>query len=180
MAQNPPLWATTHEALRNCLDYRGRCMLSVEVIRAAMSEALGGAPFPPLATEPWLPGWSWPASVSSRSPTGWNRGLRVAFEYRGPHHYERPPASLGLPTFLHEWQRAQDALLEEHCDTSELALVVVPYYITYTRLRDYVRRELDLLGYQISRPAPDEVFYDRAFQRCFEAGFADERLRYPA
>ena len=176
MAQrDPPLWAPTHEALRDSLDYRGQCTLSVEVIRAAMSEALGGAPFPPLAAEPWLRGWSWPLSVSRSSPTGWNRRRRVAFEYRGRHHFEAPPAASGLPDLL-QWQEAQDAALEGHCLRCELALIVVPYYITHTRLRDYVRRELEQLGYRVSRPEPDGAFYDRAFQRCFDAGFADERL----
>lgn len=169
-------WETTHETLRDSLDYRGQCMLSVEVIRAALSEAFGGAPFPSLAAEPWLPGWSWPAGVSSRSPTGWNRRLGVVFEYRGRHHFESPPASSGLPPDLQRWQTAQDLLLEEHCVDSELTLLTVPYYITYTRLRDYIRHELGLLGYRVSRPEPDSAFYDRVFQRCFSAGFADERL----
>ncbi len=149
-------------------------MLSVEVIRAALSEAFGGAPFPPLGTEPWLQGWMWPASVSLFSPTGWNRRLGVVFEYRGPHHYER---AAGLPDLLW-WQTAQDRLLEERCTDRELTLLSIPYYITYTKLRDYVRYELDLLGYRASNPKPDDLFYDEVVQRCFEAGFSDDKIRW--
>ncbi len=130
------------------------------LVSATLAEALPGHPFVKTRAEPWLEGLELDC---------YNAELRLAFEYQGQQHYDYVPFFHdGGPEDFAARLRRDELKRTRTCDEF-VALVEVPYTIPRARVRDHVRRELQLLSYDI---APAVVPLDE----FMVAALADGRL----
>jgi hypothetical protein len=79
---------------------------------------------------------------------GYNKDLKLAFEYQGAQHYNFTP-------YFHKTQEHfadqvyRDKLKQEICDEQGITLIVIPYNVPYQDLRDYIELKLSEVGYDI-------------------------------
>jgi hypothetical protein len=148
----------TWEAIPNNIKNHGcwcpRCHVNIgeEIVRATLEEAFPGKTFDRTRSLPWLQGLEL---------DGYNDEMKLAFEYQGIQHYERVP-HFQRDEGAFDSQVARDALTEERCVNEEVTLLTVSYQIGFENLRNWVRKELSLLGYELSPEiGTNEEFNDR-------------------
>ncbi len=140
-------WDATPNNIKNLGSWCPHCRVNVgeELVRAALEEAFPGELFERTRRESWMGGLEL---------DGYNEKLRLAFEYQGKQHFEHVE-HFQRDDGSFEAQRRRDALKVELCD-------VVPHTAGFTGIRDHVRRELAILGYDIAPAAgTGGEFYDR-------------------
>ena len=90
---------------------------------------------------------------------GQNEEESVAFEYNGRQHYE-------FTTMFHKTmddfidQQRRDKKKEELCESKGVILVIVPYTVSFDKIRTFVQDYLKQLGF---KPAIDASMNDEAF-----------------
>lgn len=79
---------------------------------------------------------------------GYNKDLKLAFEYQGAQHYNFTP-------YFHKTQEHfadqvyRDKLKKEICDQQGITLIVIPYNVPFEDLKDYIELKLSEVGYNI-------------------------------
>lgn len=72
---------------------------------------------------------------------GYNKDLKLGFEYQGRQHYEYSPYfHRSYSDFLSQTQR--DKLKKQLCQTEGITLIEIPYTVKYESLEQYIRSEL--------------------------------------
>jgi len=68
---------------------------------------------------------------------GYNKRLKIAFEYNGPQHYEfTPPYHKSYEDLVD--QQYRDALKEKLCKEMEVLLIIVPYWIEPENMQKFI------------------------------------------
>ena len=113
-----------------------------EIVRATLEEAFPGHAFPRTRTVEWMGGLEL---------DGYCEELKIAFEHQGVQHFKDSP-------FFHrkagslEAQQARDARKQDSCTENFVTLLITTYTTPNGELRNFVRRELYLLGYELAHP----------------------------
>lgn len=151
-------WEATPNNVKDHGSWCPQCRMNVgeELVRATLEEAFPGKLFERTRREPWMEGLEL---------DGYNEELRLAFEYQGKQHYERVE-HFQLTEDDFNAQLERDALTEERCLDEQVALLLISHKIKHRDLREHVRQELVLLGYQIATCTDSDLdFYDRVRAR---------------
>lgn len=147
-------WKASPKNIKNKKSWCPHCNCNVgeEMVRATFEEAFPDKLFDRTRRVPELEGLEL---------DGYNDELRLAFEYQGIQHYQQVPHFHRNPDDF-ESQKERDRLTFARCAYAEITLILIPYKISACHLRNYVRNELELLGYSISpKIGTDAEFYDR-------------------
>ncbi len=148
-------WDATPNNVKNCGSWCPHCKINVgeELVRAALEEAFPGHYFPRTRKEPWMQGLEL---------DGFNKDLRLAFEYQGIQHSQQVD-HFHRKDGAFEAQLERDQLTADRCLDEMVSLLTIPHIIKHKDIRQYVRRELEKLGWPFALEAivkSDNEFYD--------------------
>lgn len=77
---------------------------------------------------------------------GYNKDLKLAFEYQGVQHYKYSPDRFHKSIKDYEEQVQRDNDKRHLCKKAGITVVYIPYTVKYQNLESYIRKELRDLG----------------------------------
>lgn len=133
-----------------------RCPLKNESECLRLFETLLGVSFPKCRPD-WLEGLEL---------DGYNEEMGLAFEYNGEQHYKVIPHWHPKGEESLKEQQERDQRKAALCTEHDVTLIVIPYWVK--NKRDFIWRELTLLGYDIV-PGEDYSLVDDELEESAEA-----------
>jgi hypothetical protein len=77
---------------------------------------------------------------------GYNKELKIAFEYHGVQHYKFISGWVHKTVAQFEKLQKDDEKVIKNCLKNNVNLIIVPYWIEYTNMEEYIEKEADKLG----------------------------------
>lgn len=75
---------------------------------------------------------------------GFNKRLKIAFEYNGPQHYKFiKHYHKTFQSFVDQLTR--DEIKKDLCDKKDIILIIIPYNIKPNKMQDYIIKEFNRL-----------------------------------
>lgn len=140
------IWQTSADVVKNGKKWCPLCQQSHgEILSRTIIESLLESEFP--SSKPkWLKS---PKTNKLLELDGYNKKLKIAFEYNGQQHYKEDNTYNKNKDFSDIKYR--DSIKEKLCQENGVKLIVIPYTIEYVDIKDYIIKELEKIGVKVKK-----------------------------
>lgn len=92
---------------------------------------------------------TYPKWLNRKHLDGYNKRLKLAFEYHGSQHYKQHGFFGGKRVL--EKRKEHDKLKKRLCKKYDIRLIIIPYWITNENKGDFIKKECEISGIKIPK-----------------------------